>query len=117
MLKRPKKRLLKAYPARRAAFVAEYAVPTAEARRIRAKIFFAYEAHFQVDGELRGEWVSQGGPALVDSTSPRRGEKASYYSAVCLETGDVELMGLEHNSNAATSAVFCGNCERGLTNR
>ena len=59
-----------------------------------------------MDGELRGEWVSQRGPALVDSTSPRRGEKASYYSAVCPETGDVELMGLEHNSNAATSAVF-----------
>ena len=31
-------------------------------------------------------------PALVDSTSPRRGEKASYYSAVCLETGEVEWM-------------------------
>ena len=106
VLERPKKRLLKADPARRAPFVAEYAVLMAEARRTGAKIFFADEAHFQVDGELRGEWVSQGGPALVDSTSPRRGEKASYYSAVCPEAGNLELMGLEDNSNAATSAAF-----------
>ena len=28
----------------------------------------------------------------MDSSSPRRGEKASYYSAVCLETGEVEWM-------------------------
>ena len=106
VLKRPKKRLLKADPARRAAFVAEYAVLTAEARRTGAKIFFADEAYFQADGDLRGKWVLQGEPALVDSPSPRRSEKASYYSAVCLETGDVELMGLEDNSNAATSAAF-----------
>jgi hypothetical protein len=106
VLKRPKKRLLKADLTRRAAFVAEYAVLTAEARRPGAKIFFADEVHFQADGDLRGKWVLQGEPALVDSTSPRRGEKASYYSAVCLETSDVELMGLEDNSNAATSGVF-----------
>ena len=39
-----------------------------------------------------------GEPALVGSTSPRRGEKVSYYSAVCLETGEVEVMELEGNS-------------------
>ena len=39
-------------------------------------------------------------------TSPRRGEKASYYSAVCLETGEVEVMELDGNSNAATSTAF-----------
>ena len=48
----------------------------------------------------------QGEPALVGSTSPRRGEKVSYYSAVCLETGEVEVMELEGNSNSATSAAF-----------
>ena len=42
----------------------------------------------------------------MDSTSPRRGEKVSYYSAVCLETGEVEVMELEGNSNSATSAAF-----------
>ena len=42
----------------------------------------------------------------MDSTSPRYGEKASYYSAVCLETGEVEWMELEGNSNAGTSAAF-----------
>ena len=42
----------------------------------------------------------------MDSTSPRYGEKASYYSAVCLETGEVGWMELEGNSNAGTSAAF-----------
>ena len=93
VLKRPKKRLVKADPVRREAFVVEYAALTASARRSGAKIFFADEAHFRADGDLRGKWVSKGEPALVDSTSPRRGEKVSYYSAVCLETGEVEVMG------------------------
>ena len=43
---------------------------------------------------------------MVDSSSPRYGEKASYYSAVCLETGEVEWMELEGNSNSATSVAF-----------
>ena len=86
--KRPKKRLLKADDAKREAFVAEYAVLWEEAQQTRARIFFADEAHFRADAELRGKWVLKGKPALVDSTSPRYGEKASYYSAVCLETGE-----------------------------
>ena len=93
VLKRPKKRLVKADPVRREAFVVEYAALTASARRSGAKIFFADEAHFRADADLRGKWVLKGEPALVDSTSPRRGEKVSYYSAVCLETGEVEVMG------------------------
>ena len=43
---------------------------------------------------------------MVDSTSPRYGEKASYYSAVCLETGEMEWMELEGNSNSGTSVDF-----------
>ena len=43
---------------------------------------------------------------MVDSSSPRYGEKASYYSAVCLQSGEVEWMELEGNSNSGTSAVF-----------
>ena len=39
---------------------------------------------------------------------PRRGEKASYYSAVCLDTGEVEWMELEGNSKGGTSAAFLG---------
>ena len=49
---------------------------------------------------------AEGEPALVDSTNPRRGGKASYYSAMCLETGEVECMELGGNSNAGTSAAF-----------
>ena len=105
-LKRPKKRLVKADEGKREAFVAEYAALYEEARRTGAKVFFADEAHFRADAELRGKWVLQEEPALVDSTSPRRGEQAGYYSAVCLETGEVEWMELEGNSNAVTSAAF-----------
>ncbi len=106
VLRRPKKRLVKADEAKREAFVAEYAALSDEARRFGAKIFFAHEAHFRADAELRGKWVLRGEPALTDSGSPRYGEKASYYSAVCLETGEVEWMGLEGNSNSETSAAF-----------
>ena len=106
VLKRPKKRLVKADESKRNAFVAEYVSLSNEARRSGARIFFADETHFRADAELRGKWVLKGEPALVDSTSPRRGEKASYYSAVCLETGEVGWMELEGNSNAGTSAAF-----------
>ena len=104
--KRPKKRLLKADAEKREAFVAEYTALADEARRTGATIFFADEAHFRADAELRGKWVLRGEPALEDSTSPRYGEKASYYSAVCLESGEVEWMELEGNSNSGTSAAF-----------
>ncbi len=106
VLKRPKKRLVKADEQKREAFLAEYATLSDEARRTGAKIFFADEAHFRADAELRGKWVLEGEPALVDSTSPSYGEKANYYSAVCLETGEVEWMDLEGNSNSGTSAAF-----------
>ena len=92
--KRPKKRLVKSDKGKREAFVCEYAALRDEARRSGAKIFFADEAHFRADAELQGKWTLKGEPALVDSTSPRRSEKASYYSAVCLETGEVEWMEL-----------------------
>jgi transposase len=104
--KRPKKRLLKADAERRAAFVREYAALVEEAARTGAMIFFADEAHFRADADLRGKWVLKGEPALVASTSPRYGEKASYYSAVCLETGEVEVMELTGTSTAETSAAF-----------
>ena len=104
--KHPKKRLVKASESKRGAFVAEYAALWEEAGRTEARIFFADEAHFRADAELRGKWVLKGKPALVDSNSPRYGEKASYYSAVCLETGEVEWMELEGNSNSGTSVAF-----------
>ena len=104
--RRPKKHLLKADEAKREAFVLEYAILKEEAGRNETRIFFADGAHFRADAELRGKWVLKGQPALVDSTSPRYGEKASYYSAVCLETGEMEWMELEGNSNSGTSVAF-----------
>lgn len=104
--KRPKKRLLKADEAKRAAFVEAYAALLVEAQAAGAKIFFADEAHFRADGDLYGKWVLKGQLALVDSSCPRWGEKASYYSAICLETGEVEHMELTGTSSSATSAAF-----------
>ncbi len=65
VLKRPKKRLLKADLVRREAFVAEYVALTAVAQRTGIKIFFADEAHFQAEADLRGQWVLKGEPAPV----------------------------------------------------
>jgi len=106
VVKRPTKRLLKADAAKREAFVAEYAALRVEAQTSGAKHFFVDEAHFYADVDLHGKWVLKGTPAVVDSTSPRYGEKASYYSAVCLETGEVEAMPLTGNSSAETSVSF-----------
>ncbi len=103
---RPQKRLLKADEATRAAFIEQYAALLAEARATGAKIFFVDEAHFRADADLHGKWALKGHPALVDSTCPRWGEKASYYSAVCLETGGVEYLELTGTSSSATSAAF-----------
>ena len=77
VLKQPKKRLVKATTERRAAFVREYALLRAAAQAMGAKLFFVDEAHFYADVDLRGTWVLRGEPALVDSTSPRWGDKAS----------------------------------------
>jgi len=109
VLKRPKKRLCKANTEKREEFVAVYVALRDEAQLKGAKIFFVDEAHFRADVELRAKWVLRGQPALVDTSSPRFGEKATYYSAVCLETGEVEAMpvvGKPGNTNAATSVAF-----------
>ena len=63
--KRPKKRLLKADETKRESFVVEYAALWDEAERTGGKIFFADEAHFRADAELRGKWVLKGEPAPV----------------------------------------------------
>ena len=58
--KGPKKRLLKADESKREAFVVEYAALWEEAQGTEARIFFADEAHFRADAELRGKWVLKG---------------------------------------------------------
>jgi transposase len=104
--KRPKKHLVKANAEQRAAFVRTYAKIVAEATQTGATILFVDEAHFRADAELAWQWTPRGEPAVVPSTSPRRAEKAAYYSAVCLETGTVEVMALTGTSSAATSVAF-----------
>lgn len=106
VLKRPKKRLVKADPTAQAAFVATYAALRLEAEQSGATIIFVDEAHFRADVDLHAKWVLRGQPAMVDSTSPRFGEKASYYSGVCMETGTVAAMNVTGNCNAETSVAF-----------
>lgn len=106
VLKCPRKWWVKVDPARRETCEGEYATLTATAARTDVNNFFAHEAHFQADADLRDKQVLQEEPTLVDSTSPLRGEKISYYSPVCLENGAVAAMELEGNSNSETSAGF-----------
>ena len=106
VLKRPKKRLLKADEPKREAFVHEYVALQRQATATKARIFFVDEAHFYADVDLHAKWVLKGEPAFVESTSPRWGEKASYYSAVCPATGEVDAMPLEGNSSSETSVAF-----------
>jgi hypothetical protein len=102
----PNRHLLKADGAKRHAFVEQYRIILAGAAMRGARIFFVDEAHFRTDGNLRRLWMLRGRPALVNSTSPKWGEKASFYLAVCLET-DVVFGGEPHHSScAATSAQF-----------
>ena len=104
--KRPKRLLLKADAAKRAAFVEAYRTAVAELERRGGRIFFVDEALFRADGDLRGLWVPKGEEALVPSSSPGRGEKVNYYGGVCLETGDVIGGEFTGNSNAAMSVAF-----------
>ena len=60
----------------------------------------------RADAELQGKSVLKGEAALVDSSSPRHGEEASYYSVMCLQTGDVEWMELEGNRIGESSVAF-----------
>ncbi len=63
------------------------------------------EAHFQADADLRGKWVLKGEPSPGGLHQPAPWGEVSYYSAVCLETEEVEVMELEGNSNSATSTA------------
>ena len=60
VLKRPKKRLVKADKRKRESFVTEYAALTEEARRFGAKIFFADEASFPGGCRASGQVGAQG---------------------------------------------------------
>ena len=88
VLKRPKERLLKAAAAQRETFVAEYAALVDEAQQVEAQVFFVDEAHFRADADpVSGYGTGSAGPMGAQMrASPRWGEKASYYSAVCLGT-------------------------------
>ena len=70
----------------------------------RGAVFFVDEAHSGRTSNCAPNGCC-GVPALVD-TRPQYGEKATYYSAVCLETGQVAAMSVAGNTNTATSVTF-----------
>ena len=113
--KRLRKRLVKADDAKRESFPAECAALWDGARRPGARVFFADGAHFRMDAELRGRWALRGlpgsvftGTGLVGLQQPRCREKADCYSAVYLDTGEVEWDEPDRNSNSRTSSFFLG---------
>lgn len=87
-------------------FVSEYQTLHREAEAGGAKIFSVDEAHFRADVDVRQMWTQRGVPALVDSTSPRLGEKATYYSTICLETGEIEAMPVKETCTTETTVTF-----------
>ena len=96
VLKGPKKRLVKADEQKREAFVAEYAHPVGRGVAYGSEDILRRRGPFPGRCRTERQMGAKGragppfprGQALVDSTSPSDGEKASYYSAVCLETGE-----------------------------
>ena len=73
------------------------------------------EAHFRADVDLRGKWALKGEPALANSTT-RVGEKATYYSGVGLDTGEVESMEVSGICNAEASVAFLRQLRRTTLN-
>ena len=130
--KRPKKRLLKADEAKRESFVAEYAALMEEACQSNAKIFFADEAHFRADAELRasgcrGEsrhwWTppargTEKRPATIRRCAWRRGRWSGRmlrqspslpdcaWTPPCTHRRQPVKAQQEGNSNSETSAAF-----------
>jgi transposase len=104
--KRPGTQLAKADAEARRAFVAEYAGLHQVAAEVGASIWYVDEALFRADADLHGLWTPKGDPARVTSTSPRKGEKAVYYSAVCPATGAVEVAPIATTSCSETTVAF-----------
>ena len=94
--------------------MAEYADLMEEACQSNAKTFFAGEAHFRADAGLRGKWVLRGEPALVDSSSPRYGERKPATTRRCAwrparwNGWMLRQAQQDGNSNSETSAAFLG---------
>ena len=110
--KRPKKRLLKADETQREAFVAEYAaiVGRMPADRVPGSSSLMRPTSMRPTSERMrscgGNGCKKDNPPWWSPPVPATEKKASYYSAVCLETGEVEWMELEGNSNSDTSVAF-----------
>lgn len=78
----------------------------AEAWAQGASVLFIDAAHFRADADLLVPWRQRGEAALVETTSPRRGEKTSYAATICLEIGEVDAMPVQGHKKAEGSVAF-----------
>ena len=93
VLKRPKKRLLKADEDKRKAFLAAHVALRQEAERTGARIFFVDEAHFRADADLRGkwDWIREDVTAYVclGTTAKVRARVAAFFLGLSGRTDEV----------------------------
>ena len=104
--KRPKKRLLKADTEKRESFVAELRRHVGGGPAVRGQDILRRRGPTSVRTPSAGQVGVAGRASLGGLEQPALRRKGSYYSAVCLETGEVDWMELEGNSNSGTSAAF-----------
>ena len=104
--KRPKKRLIKADAAKRGSFRGGVRRPVGRGAPVWGQDILRRRSPLPCGRGTAGQVGAEGRASLGGLQQPALRRKASYYSAVCLETGEVEWMELEGNSNSETSAAF-----------
>ena len=74
--------------------------------RVRSQDILRRRGPFPGRCGTAGQMGAAGRAGLGGLEQPELWRKASYYSAVCLESGEVERMEVEGNSNSGTSVLF-----------
>ena len=89
--KKAKKRLGRADPARRRAFVERRQHLLAGAQRDRHRLVYLDEAHIHQDADLGYGWAERGRRLWVTSSSPGLSAKLSFYGLYLYNEGEVRL--------------------------
>ncbi len=89
--KKPRKRLGRADPQRRAAFLAQVQDLRAGAQHDRHRLVYLDEAHIHQDADLGHGWSARGQRFWVASHSPRLANKLSFYGLYLYNEGEVRL--------------------------
>jgi transposase len=86
-----KKRLGRADPERRQAFVEQLRDVLAGAQRDRHRVVFLDEAHIHQDADLGSGWAERGQRLWIASSSPRLSARVSFYGLYLYNEGQVRL--------------------------